>query len=369
MIMGKYKKNLDQHLRELRSNIDSIDSKILELINSRLILGREIGQIKKKNNSDVLDSSREKQVIEKILQNNKGPAEEQLLKYIFNVIMTATKDIQKKQIVSFPGPVAGSPHIASLNYFKHSGRFVEQPDIYEVFRNTNRNESNYGVVPIENSIQGSVNNTLGLFIEFDLIIYGEHYEPVSYDLISSTGEKEDIQIIYSHPLAISQCEKWKNNNFANAELKEISNSSQAVDIVLNTKNTAMIANKQAAHIFNLQLVETAIEDYPGDINRFLIIGKEAKEPSGNDKTSIMFSTSHVPGALFKALEPVNKSGLNMLKLESRPTKNENWNYYFFMDIKGHIRDEKVAQTIEKMSETTLFLKNLGSYPVFTKETN
>ncbi|MCK5542425.1 MAG: prephenate dehydratase [Desulfobacterales bacterium] len=367
--MDKDSKNLDQRLNELRSNIDKIDSKILDLINHRLDLGKEIGQIKKKNKADVLDSSREKQVIEKILKNNKGPAEEQLLKYIFNVIMTATKDIQKKQIVSFLGPEAGCPHIASLNFFKHSGRFVEQSNIYEVFRSTNRNESRFGVVPIENSIQGSVNHTLDLLTEFDLIICGEHYEPVSFDLVSLTGEKEDIKTIYSNPLATSQCKTWKNNNFPDVDLVEINNTSKAAEIVLKTKNSAMIANSQAAHIYSLQLVEKAIEDYPGNIDRFLIIGKDAPLKTNNDKTSIIFSTSHLPGALFKALEPINKSGLNMLKLESRPTKHENWSYYFFMDIKGHIKDKIIDQTIENMRKTTLSLKILGSYPVFTKENN
>ncbi len=365
--MDKDKKTLEQRLNVLRSNIDKIDSKILTLINNRLDFGKEIGQIKEKNKSDVLDTSREKQVIEKILQSNKGPAEEQLLKYIFNVIMTATKDIQKKQIVSYPAPEAGYPHLAALNFFQHSGRFVEQANIYEVFRNTNRNECRYGVVPIENSLQGSINHTLDLFIEFDLIICGEHYEPVSYDLISLTGEKNDIKTIFSNSSAISQCKTWKKNNFPNANLVEINTISEAAETVLKDKNSAMITNHEAAHIFNLQLVESAIEDFPGNINRFLVIGKDAPIKSKNDKTSIMFSTSHTPGALFKALEPVNKAGLNMLKLESRPTKHENWSYYFFMDIKGHIKDKVVQETIDKMREATLSLKHLGSYPVFTKE--
>ncbi|MCD4744589.1 MAG: prephenate dehydratase [Desulfobacteraceae bacterium] len=367
--MNKDGKNLDQRLNELRSSIDKIDSEILNLINNRLVLGKEIGEIKQKNKTKVLDSSREKQVIEKILNNNKGPAEEQLLKYIFNVIMTATKDIQKRQIVSFLGPEAGYPHIASLNYFKHSGRFVEQPNIYEVFRNTNRNESHFGVVPVENSIQGPVNHTLDLFTEFDLNICGEHYEPISYDLISLTGEKNDIKTIYSHPLAISQCKTWKNNNFPNAELIELSSTSKAAKFVIKNTHCAMIANSQAAHIFSLQLVESAIEDYPGNITRFLIISKDSTEKTDNDKTSIMFSTSHTPGALFKALEPVTKSGLNMLKLESRPTKHENWSYYFYMDVQGHIKNKIVKQTIKQMRKTTLSLKHLGSYPVFEKGNN
>ena len=180
-------------------------------------------------------------------------------------------------------------------------------------------------------------------------------------------KKKDAQTIYAHPLAISQCKTWKNNNFPNAELIELSSTSKAAQFVLNNRHCAMIANSQAAHIFSLQLVESAIEDYPGNITRFLIISKDSTEKTDNDKTSIMFSTSHTPGALFKALEPVNKLGLNMLKLESRPTKHENLSYYFFMDIQGHIKDKVLKKIMKKMSKTTLSLKHLGSYPVFDQE--
>ncbi|MCK5099714.1 MAG: prephenate dehydratase, partial [Desulfobacteraceae bacterium] len=192
---------------------------------------------------------------------------------------------------------------------------------------------------------------------------------ISYDLISLTGEKQNIKIIYSPPLAISQCKIWKNNNFPDIDLIEMSSTSKAAENALNDKNCAIIVSSQAANIYSLQVVESAIEDYPGNITRFLIIGKDIPEKSINDKTSIMFSTSHIPGALFKALEPVNKSELNMLKLESRPTKHENWSYYFFMDIQGNIKDKIVQQTIEKMRKTTLSLKHLGSYPVFDKRNN
>ncbi len=360
--------NLKEHLKKLRLDIDQIDSKILNLINSRLLLGKEIGHIKQENQVEVLDSSREKEVIEKILKNNHGPAEEKLLKYIFNVIMTATKDIQKRQIISFLGPVASHSHIASLNHFKHSGRFVDQPDIYHVFKNTNRNESHFGVIPVENSLKGSVNNTLDLFYQFDdLKITNEHYETNSYDLISLTGEKKDIKKIYAQPYAIAQCIKWKNSNFPDTEVLEVNNMSDGGRMAWNNIDCAIIASSQSAHIFNLQVVESAIEDYPGNITRFLIIGKEILKKTNDDKTSIMFSTSHTPGALFQALEPVNKSGLNMVKLESRPTRHGDFTYYFFMDIKGHIKDEIVRQTIKKMQETTLSLKHLGSYPVFKKE--
>ncbi len=359
---NNYKK-LDQYLREYRSDIDRIDLKILDLINQRLILGKKIGQIKEKKQTDVFDSSREKQVISKILKNNKGPAQEQLLKYIFNVIMTATRDIQKKQIVSFPGPEAGFCHMAALNHFKYSGRFVEQLNIYEVFRNTNRKKSHFGVVPVETFMQDSMNHTLDLFVEFDLSILAEHYEPVSYDLISLTGEKNNIKRIYTTAETFSQCKIWITNNFPNAKLIDTPNFSEAAELIAKKKDSAMISYAHASSIYSLHIVEPAIEDYPGTYNRFLIIGKDNLPRTGKDKTTIMFSTPNIPGALFKALEPVKNAGINMLKLESRPSKHENLSYYFFMDIEGHIQDQNLEKSMEKMRGLTLSLKHLGSYPV------
>jgi len=200
-------------LNQLREQIDNIDSKILNLINERLEIGKKVGVIKKKSGSNVLDKSREQKVIEKLSKINKGPSEEELLRYIFSVIITATREIQKPKTISFLGPEASYTHIAALTHFKHSGKFVEQPNLYEIFREVEKQESHFGVVPIENSIEGAVNHTLDLFADFDLNICAEHYEPVSHDLLSITGEPEDVQTIYSHPQAIAQCRNSLKKKF------------------------------------------------------------------------------------------------------------------------------------------------------------
>ncbi len=360
-------KNLNDDLNLLRNQIDNIDSAILDLINQRLEIGKKVGIIKKETGSQILDRSRERKVIEKLSKINPGPADEELLRYFFNVIITATREIQKPKTVSFLGPEASYTHIAALNHFKHSGKFVEQPNLYEIFREVEKQESHFGVVPVENSIEGAVNHTLDLFSDFDLNITAEHYEPVSHDLLSITGDPKDIQKICSHPQALAQCRTWIKKKFASIEILETTSTSKAALLASNDKTLAAISSKQAAHIYELQTVESKIEDYSGNITRFLVIGKNVPEQTGHDKTSIMFATSHVPGALFKALEPVDKAGLNMLKLESRPTRHQNWSYYFFLDIEGHQKDQVVIDTIEKIKKYSLSLKVLGSYPLFVKE--
>lgn len=354
-------------LVQFRKEIDFIDSQILDLINQRLSIGKRVGAVKRKKGSQILDRNREKKVIENLWQINKGPAGKNLLQYVFNVIITATREIQKPKIISFLGPKASYTHIAALNHFKHSGDFVEQPGLFDIFKEVAKKQSHFGVVPVENSIEGAVNHTLDLFSDFDLKICAEHYEPVSHDLLSLTGEARDVKVIYSHPQAIAQCKGWLKKKFPDVELLETSSTSKAALMASENPDVAAIASQKAAHIYGLLPVESKIEDYSGNVTRFLVIGHDSPERTGRDKTSIMFATSHIPGALFKALEPINKAQLNMLKLESRPTRHQNWSYYFFMDIEGHIQDSLVAQTIDQIKVFSLSLKVLGSYPVFVKE--
>ena len=357
----------DNPLIPLREEIDRIDARILDLINARLEIGQKVGAVKKEKGSRILDRSRERMVIENLSKINQGPADKELIQYIFNVIITATREIQKPKTIGYLGPKASYTHIAALNHFKHSGDFLEQPNLFDIFRDVERGQSHFGVVPVENSIEGAVNHTLDLFTEFDLNICAEHYEPVSHGLLSITGERADVKTIYSHPQAIAQCKGWLKKNFPHVELMETSSTSKAALLASKDDTVAAIASQKAAHIYELLPVASKIEDFGGNITRFLVIGKESPRRTGKDKTSIMFATSHTPGALFKALAPIDRSGLNMVKLESRPTRHHNWSYYFFMDIEGHIEDDSVAKTVEEIRAVTLSLKILGSYPAFAKE--
>lgn len=354
---------LNETLDVLRTEIDAIDRDIVQLINKRLVVGKKIGEIKQERGAEILDQSREKKVLERLSRINEGPADEDVLRYIFSVIMTATRQIQKLNRICYLGPEASYTHIAALNHFNHSGQFVEVSSIQDIFIEVDKKECHFGIVPVENSIEGAVKHTLDLFCDYDLNIYAEHYEPISYDLLSVNGDIRRIKTIYSQPQAIGQCGGWIRKKLPGVTVIETSSTSKAASIASEDASAAAIASSRAAHIYGLQVVESKIEDHIGNVTRFLIIGRDKAQKTDRDKTSIMFATSHVPGALFKAIEPVQKAGLNMLKLESRPNKHQNWSYYFFMDIEGHISDPSVSRTIRTMEEHCLFLKMLGSYPI------
>ena len=350
-------------LSGMRSEIDEIDTRIVELINKRLTITKEVGELKNKFGLPVLDKSRENIILKRISVLNKGPAKDTVLHYIYSVIMAASRELQRPLAIAYLGPEATYTHIAALNHFRHSGTFIPQKNIRDIFLEVERGACQYGVVPVENSIEGAVNHTLDLLFETEIKICAEIYQEISHDLLSETGNLEDVQIVYSHPNPFGQCRLWLNKNLPDAKLEECSSTSYAAKIVKGNKHAAAIASSKAAQVYDLKVVESRIEDSSKNETRFLVIGKNEVVPrTGKDKTSIMFVTSHVPGALFQALEPVAELGINMVKLESRPTKNENWNYFFIMDLEGHMEDTPIAAIINQMKHRCLFLKCLGSYP-------
>ena len=346
----------------LRDAIDAIDTEIVALINKRLRLGQEIGRIKDASGTAVRDKSRENEIIERLSMINEGPVKETVLHYIFSVIFAASREIQKPQTVAFLGPVSTYTHMAALSHFGHSGNFVPRQYIRDVFSEVERGACQYGVVPVENSIEGAVNRTLDLLFESDLKICAEKYMPISHDLLSRSGNLEEIEVIYSHPQALAQCRAWLRNNVPNATLKESSSTADAAVKATENPRHAAIASSKAALTYNLRVVASKIEDFTKNVTRFLVIGRDEVAPTENDKTTIMFVTAHSPGALFNALGPLSAAGINMVKLESRPIKKERWSYFFVMDIEGHMEDEMLRRSVERMKEYCLHLKWLGSYP-------
>jgi len=353
----------DVGITGLRHSIDEIDEKILSLINKRLLLAKEIGRVKEREGNKVLDIARESNLIQRLISLNEGPLSKSALHHIFAEIIAASREIQKNHSVAYLGPEATFTHIAAINYFGQSVNYVSHVTIRDIFCEVEKGACHYGVVPVENSIEGSVNYTLDLFFESDLKICAELYHPISHDLLSKSDTPGEIEIIYSHPQAFAQCRKWIQKNLPGAVLVECDSTAHAARKASGDPKSAAIASSKAAHIYNLQVAASKIEDISRNTTRFLIIGKDDIKRTGSDKTSIMFVTSHVPGALYKALKPVAEAGINMVKLESRPTKHENWSYFFFVDLEGHIEDKLVAGTMKKMKKLCLFLKCLGSYPL------
>lgn len=352
----------DSAIVTLRKAIDEIDDKLLELINKRLALATDIGKIKAEKGKQVLDSAREVRVLQRLSELNKGPLSKNGLRRIFTEIISTSRELQRTHVVTYLGPEATFTHIAAMDYFGRYVSFVPQPSIRDVFAEVEKGACDYGVVPVENSIEGAVNHTLDLFFESDLKICAEKFQPISHDLLANQATLKDIQVVHSHPQAFAQCRKWLQKYLPEAMLRECSSTANAAQFASENPGTAAIASSEAAHIYKLDVVAPRIEDISRNTTRFLVIGRDDTHRTGNDKTSVMFVTSHFPGALFKVLQPIAESGVNMLKLESRPTRHQNWSYFFFVDVEGHMEDANVKKAMAEMKNVCLYLKFLGSYP-------
>ncbi len=352
----------DNH-ESLLNSFQSIDEQILELINKRLEVSERLGLLRQTDdNADVNLLSEEEKIIHRLLEQNTGPLNPKDLRLLFHEIFSLSRDVHRPRKISYLGPEATFTHIAAMSHFGRSASYLPQLSIRDVFIEVEKKRCDFGVVPVENSIEGSVNYTLDLFFESSMKICAEKYQTISHDLLSKSGKLEDIEVVYSHPQPIAQCRVWLRKNLPKARLEECSSTSFAAQKVGNMNYAAAIASSEAAGIYNLNVVASRIEDHSNNTTRFLVIGKKEMPPTGNDKTSLMFAAAHVPGSLYKSLAPIAEAQLNMMKLESRPSKHENWSYFFFVDLEGHLEDKKVQETIARMKEQCLFLKVLGSYP-------
>ncbi|MBW2593026.1 MAG: prephenate dehydratase [Deltaproteobacteria bacterium] len=350
-----------KQIRALRDSIDRIDDRIVQLINQRLDFAVSIGKIKTLGNLPIADPKRESALYSRLKTINEGPLNDTGLHYIFSEIIAAARELQSPRRVCYLGPEATFTHIAALNHFGRTAKLFSQPSIRDVFTQVEKGAFHYGVVPVENSIEGAVNHTLDLFFESDLKICAEVYLSISHDLLTHSDSLEKIEIVYSHPHAFAQCRQWLRKNLPNAALEECRSTANAAQKASHNPNTAAIAGSKAAHLYNLFPIVSGIEDVARNTTRFLIIGRDTPAPTTDDKTSLMFVTAHVPGALNLALAPIAESGINMVKLESRPVKYENWSYFFIVDLEGHKDDPNMQKAVQKMTSRCLYLKWLGSY--------
>lgn len=351
-----------EELKKLRKQIDQIDETILELINKRALLAKEVGEIKKKNNLPIFVPSREKEIFERIEKLNKGPLSNDTVKHIFREIISACRSIEENIKVAYLGPKATFTHQASLKYFGSAVDHIPVSTIKDVFEEIVKKKADFGVVPVENTIEGVVNYTLDMFLDYDLKIIGEVILEISLHLMSINTNINEIQKIYSHKFAIAECRDWLLKNMPHAQIIEVESTAKAAEMARDDYEAAAIASESAATVYGLHILERKIDKHLYNFTRFLIIGKDIPQPTGNDKTTFIFSVKNEVGALYKALEPFYKNQINMTKIESRPSKKEAWDYIFFTDIEGHIQDDKVSKTLQELKSNVPFFKILGSYP-------
>lgn len=353
---------VDKNLKKLRDRIDAIDDQILDLLNERASLALEVGKVKSTEKAEFYVPGREKTIHERLAAKNPGPFPSHAIRKVYREIISASLSLEQPLKVAFLGPQATFTHVAAMHQFGMSAQLIPQKSIPAVFDEVIRDRVNYGVVPVENSTEGIVSHTLDMFMESDLKIIAEILQEISHDLLSVTGQSEDVRKILSHPQALAQCRSWLDENMPDIPLIDTSSTAQAAQTAAEDPSAAAVASEAAATLYGLKVVKTKIQDHASNFTRFLVIGKKTPPPCGNDKTSIMFSIKDEPGILYRMLEPFSKRQLNLSKIESRPLKKKAWEYIFFLDFEGHISEEKVTSAIEELRGYCQFLKVLGSYP-------
>jgi len=354
--------NKEKQLEELREKINQIDSQLLKLISERAGLVKEIGEIKKKYQIQPYLANRERIIYQRLEKLNPGPLSNEKLKVIFGEIISACLSLEKPLKIAYLGPEATFSHQAALQQFGHSPQFIPVTSIEGIFEEVEKKNCDYGVVPIENSTEGSIYQTLDRFIATPLKICGEISLEVSLYLLSSGARMEELKTIYSHPQALAQCSRWLARYLPNVVIRETSSTAQAAKKAKEDSTAGAIASKIAAKIYDLKIIKAKIEDQAKNFTRFWVISHQSPERSGQDKTSIMFSIKNKAGSLYKVLYPFAHFGVNMTKIESRPLKEQPWEYFFFADIEGHISDDKVKKSLQKIKRMVNFFKVLGSYP-------
>jgi chorismate mutase/prephenate dehydratase len=348
-------------IQKLRKAIDALDEQLIAVLNKRTALAIEIGKLKEKTAQSVYMPAREQQIFAHIKKFSKGPLNTQALMAIYREIMSGTIMLQKPIRVAYLGPAATFTHLASLKKF---GSLVEQVDaqtITDVFNEVERGNCDYGVVPIENSIEGAVNHTLDMLVDSDLKICSEIQLDITHNLLAKCP-LHNIKRIYSNPMVFGQCRLWIEGHLPGRELIEVSSTTKAAEIAGRQKNAAAIASSLAARLYKLKIVTESIEDSPHNVTRFLVISKNDSGKTGRDKTSVVFSIKDRVGALHDMLLSFKAAKINLTKIESRPSKKKAWDYYFFVDMQGHRSEPRLKKAFGQIEKKCHFIKILGSYP-------
>ncbi|MEK6699411.1 MAG: prephenate dehydratase [Nitrospirota bacterium] len=349
-------------IQELRKKIDELDDRLLDLLNERARIVIEIGNIKKNEKLEFHSPSREREILERLTTRNKGPFPQDTLKAVYREILSSSLSLERPLRIAYLGPRATFTHMAGMQQFGLAAQYVPVESIKDVFSEVERGRADFGVVPVENSTEGVVNYTLDMFIDSGLKIYAEIMLEVSQNLMNRSGNQEDIRKIYTHPQVPGQCRQWLEKNMSGVPILDAPSTARAAEMAKDAPEAGAIASEMAAVLYGLQIVAKKIEDNPNNFTRFLVISKKPTGKTGRDKTSIMFSIKDKVGALHNMLTPFAEAGINLNRLDARPSGRQVWDYVFFLDMEGHVEEPKVAQAIERLKKDCLFLKVLGSYP-------
>jgi len=353
---------LNTKLKPLRERIDAIDAQLIALLNQRAAVALEVGEVKKHYNAPVFRPERELQVIARLQDLSAGPLGDDHISAIWREIMAASRALEKTLTAAYLGPVGTYSEQAMLRYFGQSIEGLPCPTIDEVFRSVEAGAAEFGVVPVENSTEGAVSRSHDLFLETRLVIGGEIALPIEHNLMTQSGNLSGVTRVCAHPQALAQCQHWLTANAPQLAREPVSSNAEAARLASVNPTVAAIAGDRAAAHYGLQIASALIQDDPHNRTRFVIVGKEPADRSGNDQTSMIVSVKNEPGAVYKLLEPLARHGVSMTRFESRPARVGTWEYYFYIDFEGHRDDPAVAAALDDLGKKAAYLKILGSYP-------
>lgn len=355
-------------LASIRESIDRIDERIHELLNERAKLAQQVGVSKKNAPSlstvEFYKPEREAQVLRKVIERNKGPLRNEEVVRLFREIMSACLAQQEPLKVAFLGPEGTFSQQAVLKHFGHSVRALPLPAISDVFEEVQAGHADFGVVPVENSTEGTVNNTLDMFISSPLKICGEIELRIHQHLMGRMHGLEKIVRVCSHQQSLAQCRHWLDEHLPHVERMPVSSNAEAARRARDEDGTAAIAGQAAAEVYGLNIIVPEIEDTHDNTTRFLVIGRKLFAASGQDKTTLLLSAgdTQAPGALYRLLEPLARNNISMTRIESRPSRRRKWDYLFFIDVVGHAEEPPLKHALDDLKKQSSLFRVLGSYP-------
>lgn len=352
---------MDKDAERVRIEIDSVDDELLSLIQRRCELSVEMGLIKHRSNLKAFDPSREAAIIERLSSAARPPLTRAMVERLFNEIFSLSRSLQEKKKIAFLGPEGSYSHQAAHTVFSQDSDLIPQKDIETVITEVLTHRADLGVVPVENSSEGMINRTLDMMASSKLFVCRELMLPIRNCLLSM-AEMKEIGKVYSHPQAFAQCRNWLLANLPDAQTVEMPSTSLAALAASREEHSAAIASSLAAELYGLTILAENINDWHENITRFWVISPEAIPTEGKAKTSIIITLENVPGALYNAIGVFAGKGINLTKIESRPSKKNPWEYMFFIDFQGNLQDENVGAAMEEIKSFTKDIIILGSYP-------
>ncbi|MBM4213014.1 MAG: prephenate dehydratase [Gammaproteobacteria bacterium] len=368
---SRKKQKAQPAIEGLRGRIDDVDRRLHALLNERARLARQVGVSKGKEERlvDFYRPEREAQVLRMALERNaasraSGALRDEEVVRLFREIMSACLAQEEPLKIGFLGPEGTFSQTAVYKHFGHSARALALATIDEVFHEVEAGHADFGVVPIENSTEGSVNHTLDRFLISPLRICGEVELRIRQNLMGKMRSLREVKRICSHPQSLAQCRQWLQEHLPDVEIIAESSNAEAARRARDEKGTAAIAGETAAEVYGLTILAADIEDRADNSTRFLVIGRRTFGRSGKDRTTLLVSTGHTeaPGALYRLLEPLAKNKVSLTRIESRPSQRRKWDYVFFIDLEGHIDDAPVARALERLKSRASLYRVLGSYP-------